>query len=375
MPEPDRCPGVLRTHTAVDGELARVRLPGGRIAPAALDALVDVARDLGDGHLELTSRGNIQLRALTDPVAAATRIAAAGLVPANEAAHNILASPLSGLVGGLTDVRPLIAELSTLLAADPAFGVLSGRFLFAVDDGRGDVLRHGPDLAIQAEPGGHVRLHLAGTPTGTTAALAGAAALLADTAQRFLAIAAGRWRVTDLTDDERARLAGPSPSLPGCPSIRPAEEIIVTAARIAGHPGRDDPRIGWLPQDDGGVTLGGLVPFGRIPEPIARVLAAVGVDVVFTPEREILLGGLDDGVAEAVVRVLAPMGVVFDAASPWRHVSACAGGNGCGRTDVDVRAAAAASVADGTAEREHWIGCERACGRPRAPHLLRTPVR
>ena len=60
----DRCPGVLRLIEAADGYLARVRLPGGFVTGGQLRVLARLAGELGDGRVELTSRGNVQLRAL-----------------------------------------------------------------------------------------------------------------------------------------------------------------------------------------------------------------------------------------------------------------------------------------------------------------------
>jgi len=60
----DRCPGVLRLAEAADGYLARIRLPGGLIGAGPMRVLARLAGDLGDGRVELTSRGNVQLRGL-----------------------------------------------------------------------------------------------------------------------------------------------------------------------------------------------------------------------------------------------------------------------------------------------------------------------
>src|SRR5690242_7820687 len=96
---PDACPGALQTHPAADGGLARVRVPGGTLTAGQLRALAAAARDLGDGALELTSRGNVQLRGLTGSAEAelGDRLAAAGLLPSatHERVRNVVASTIS----------------------------------------------------------------------------------------------------------------------------------------------------------------------------------------------------------------------------------------------------------------------------------------
>ena len=93
----DACPGALQVHQAVDGALARIRLPGGVLAAAQLAALADTSDRLGSGTLELTARGNLQIRAITDVAAVADAIAAAGLLPSptHERVRNIVASPFA----------------------------------------------------------------------------------------------------------------------------------------------------------------------------------------------------------------------------------------------------------------------------------------
>ena len=120
----DACPGALRLHDAADGPLARVRIPGGRITGAQLAVLRAIAEEWGDGHLELTSRANLQLRALRDvsPTTLAQRLTAAGLLPSatHELVRNIAGSPL------LADPAP-VARLDEALCADPTLAALPGK--------------------------------------------------------------------------------------------------------------------------------------------------------------------------------------------------------------------------------------------------------
>ena len=146
----DACPGALQVHQAADGAMARIRLPGGMITAAQLATLADVSTRLGSGTLELTARGNVQVRGITDVAAVGDAIAAAGLLPSatHERVRNIVASPLSGRVGGNVDVREWVGELDAAICAEPMLAELGGRFWFSLDDGRADVSGLGADAGV-----------------------------------------------------------------------------------------------------------------------------------------------------------------------------------------------------------------------------------
>lgn len=147
-PAQDRCPGVLRLHRAADGQLARIRLPGGRIDARGLRAVASASR-LGNRIVELTSRASLQVRGLADDGLVAP-LTAAGLLPSpsHERVRNILASPLAGPA-----VDALVVKLDRALCADPELAKLSGRFMFAVDDGTG---LHGRKADVTIVAGGPI---------------------------------------------------------------------------------------------------------------------------------------------------------------------------------------------------------------------------
>ncbi|OMC48289.1 precorrin-3B synthase [Mycobacterium sp. IS-1264] len=347
----DGCPGALQAHEAADGALVRVRLPGGMITAAQLAALADVSSRFGSGKLELTSRGNVQLRGITDVTAAAEAIAGSGLLPSttHERVRNIVASPLSGRAGGRADVRPWVGELDAAICAEPALAELGGRFWFGLDDGRADVSGLGADVGVHVL-GDDCALLLAGRDTGVRLAPRDAIQTLVEVARRFVDIRGKAWRVSELDD-----IAG----------LVPGAVLSDTT-----FPPVTQPPVGWIDQDDGRVALGAAVPLGALPASVAEYLAAIEAPLVVTPWRSVFVCDLEEGVADTALRVLAPLGLVFDENSPWLNVSACIGSPGCEHSAADVRADAALSLdADSTVHR-HFVGCERACGSPPAGQVL-----
>ncbi|BBX37788.1 precorrin-3B synthase [Mycolicibacterium mageritense DSM 44476 = CIP 104973] len=351
----DACPGALTVHRAADGALVRIRLAGGMISAPQLATLAGIAKDFGSDAMELTSRGNIQLRALTDTDAVAAALTGAGLLPSttHERVRNIVASPLSGRAGGLADVRGLVGDLDAAIQAAPVLAELPGRFWFSLDDGRGDVSGLAADVGIHLVEPGEAALVLAGTDTGVRLAPADTVATLTGIAERFAGIRGKAWRVAEL-DDASELLAG----------------LPVTAEPGAQWPPTVRPPVGWIAQADDRVALGAALPLGVLQARVAEFLAAVEAPLVITPWRSVLLCDLSEEVAEVAVRVLAPMGLVFDENSPWLDVSACTGSPGCAKSIADVRGDAAEAVQTPTGTHRHFVGCERACGSPAVGEVL-----
>ncbi|CAA0136772.1 Uncharacterised protein [Mycolicibacterium vanbaalenii] len=353
----DACPGALQTHSAADGELARIRLPGGMIAASQMEAVAQAAIDFGSSTVELTSRGNLQIRGVRDTAAVAALLADAGLLPSptHERVRNIVASPLSGRHAGICDVRGLVADLDSAVQQDPVLSDLPGRFLFGIDDGRGDISGLGADAGIHVVDDTTAALLLAGRDTGVRLTLADAVPALLAIAGVFTEIRGKCWRVAELDD--------PSPLLGGLTPTAPPGATWSATTR---------PPVGWIVQGDERITLGASAPLGVLDAELVRYLAAVDAPMAITPWRSVLLFDLDAGVADVALRVLAPRGLVFDENSPWLSLSACTGRPGCERSLADVRADAAAAAFDGAATgvHRHFVGCERACGNPGHGELL-----
>jgi precorrin-3B synthase len=260
--------------------------------------------------------------------------AAAGLLPSqtHERVRNIVASPLSGRAGGMADIRGLVTELDEAIRSEPTLAELPGRFMFGVDDGRGDI------SGLAADAGAHflddttAALLLAGRDTGVRLDRPDVVPALIAVATRFADTRGKAWRVAELTD------TGPL-----------LKDFTASGERGATWPPVTRPPVGWLPQDDGRVTLGAAVPLGVLQARVAEFLAAIGAPLAITPWRSVL---------------------VFDETSPWLSVSACTGRPGCEHSATDVRADAAAALTDPADGHRHFVGCDRACGSPAVGQIL-----
>ncbi len=230
----DMCPGVWRPWQADDGLLVRIRLIGGRLPTQALTRLTEVSREHADGNIHLTHRANLQLRGMSSDgkqlsKAALAAIESTGLLPSrtHELIRNVLVSPQTGLAGGRADLRPIAVELDTRLRADADLGRLPGRFLFTLDDGRGDVLdrltgtgKRGTDLGFVALDDHVVQLRVGDhwadvTPSNDVAAR------LVDLAHQFVDArgtgANAAWHIRELTRP----LQPPAPADPRMPEPLP----------------------------------------------------------------------------------------------------------------------------------------------------------
>ncbi|WP_280697379.1 cobalamin biosynthesis protein CobG [Kitasatospora sp. GP82] len=342
----DACPGALRLHTADDGALARIRIPGGLLTDRQAMALADAAGELGDGHLETTSRGNVQLRGLPSGsgLDLGRRLRAAGLLPSDshERVRNIVASPAAGLDGqGHADVQAWVRELDRLLCASEAAAGLSGKFLFALDDGRGDVAALDADVTLIATAGGGVLLRLGRAATARRVPADQAVRQALGAAEEFLrALRAGGGRAWHLREVPELLDPGaePLPALPG---------TTLAPGALAG-----------------GLLVG--LRFGRVSAVQWRTLAEVAADAAgelrLTPWRGVVL----PGAPAARLPELARAGFRTDPGTAWERAGACTGLPGCAKSVADVRtdAARALDAAVGGGLPVHWSGCERRCGHP-----------
>ena len=235
------CPTVHAPMMSGDGLLVRVKPFGGRLSNTALHALSDAVAAHGNGVVELTSRGNLQIRGVTNPPAFARAMVAAGLAdadPTREARRNVIAIPPCD--------DALVAEAEAVMAETA--GLAPKRFV-VVDCG----------------------IWLDGVPLPNIAAL-----------QRAL-------------DAEKAVMAGLDPGTHAPPTPQADRE---------GQPG-DHPGVGapWIPGSSPGMTVAATghllhLPFGQTDAATLARLAGLTPELRTTPWRAFLSPVAVPGFAE-----------------------------------------------------------------------------
>jgi precorrin-3B synthase len=374
----DACPGLLDLHQARDGLVARIRLPGGYAGASRLRSLAALAERLGDGSVDLTARGNVQLRGIRAETAdsLARRAAAAGLLPSptHDRARNITASPLAGLAGH-RDLRGPVRALDRAILADPALAALPGRFLFGLDDGTGRAALGRCDVGLYCGPRG-AELIVAGRRTGRRGPTAEMIAVAVAAAGAFLGQrenAPGSTRVRGLPDGGAAVAAAASGTL--------GEAAPDNETRLTLGPLTDAAPVHAAPSDGGPTdarptdarpTVVVAAPLGRLTARQLRLVAGLvrpGDVARLAAAGRIVLPLA--GAADAALARLAAAGLVTGDEHALASVTACAGMT-CVRSLADVRALATSVPG---LDAVHWAGCDRRCGLPAdATAVVATPA-
>jgi precorrin-3B synthase len=359
------CPTLLEPMQSGDGWLARVKPSAARLSTDAARIVAGGARRHGNGHIDLTRRGNLQIRGLTPRSAErlAELIIAHGLAsadPSLEAVRNILASPLGrDDPSAEFDSHAAAIELEAMLAGESALQALPSKFGFLVDGG-GVVPLDGctADIMIRAYQG-KLAVQLDG---GTLAALCSPNALTETVKAVALAFLHVSWerrepprrmRALVMSVDEAAIFdaAGLSP-------------VPVAAAPASGLPAP----IGFVsyPTESKGVFGVGL-PFGRIETEALAKLAELAErygdgTLRTTPWRALLLPGITASEKENLTHEVRALGLIADS-GPRLHIFACVGAPACHSASVDARGDASrlAALAPTSGLTIHVSGCVKSC--------------
>lgn len=358
------CPGALRPMATGDGLLVRVHPSGGRLSARDLRLLARLGRDTGNGLVDLTGRGNLQIRGV------------------NAARHSDLVAGLidGGLVDPDEDVGPYrLTVVSPLAGRDPTDFIDAAAFAATIEALRRSIQGLPAKTGIVVDGGGAL-------PLDAQAADLRLRAVSPDTA--LVGLPDGSWlgpaRLGIVHGLVAALLRRLAERHQGQPTLvrrlrdLPRTELLALAAtaglgETAAPPRRvPAPLAGLFQERDGthAILLG--APFGRCTaaqlDRLADIAEAAGAaDIRLSPWRGLAMTGLTT--PEPVLSGIAGLGLIIEPEDPRLAVRACPGAPACSRGEVPAQddaailaVAAARRLAGGMTL--HVSGCAKGCAQP-----------
>lgn len=379
------CPSALRPMETGDGWLVRLHPPGAVLTPAKLTRIAGLAKEHGNGLVEISARANLQLRG----VSLATHL---------ELVATLLAERLVEEHDGdgpqrLTLVGPLVRlPFRGPHPEQPRSGV-------SRDEGsRGESLIDAPALAESIEQSGRA---ISGLPAkclvivddGGPLSLDGFACDLRIVAvdREIVAIGLpdGRW----LGPVAAARAAESVTGLLSAFAVHRHQDpetirrlrdlparLLDAAVSATGLPPTGPPATRPMPRRAGrfltaldDAALIGL-PFGRADADTLQRLGEAALQagastVRLSPWRGLAFSGLEPAAAGPLLAVAAELGLIVDPDDPRLSIEACAGKPACLRAQCDAMAdaaalAEAAAPLFATGANIHVSGCVKSCAHP-----------
>ncbi|MFK0161433.1 precorrin-3B synthase [Rhizobium sp. NPDC090279] len=364
------CPSLSAPMQTGDGLLVRLRPSTPGLTTAQLRALAKAAEEHGNGLIEITARGNFQLRGMTSQnvAALAADIDRAGIEPESGVAIEV--PPLSGVdPSEIADARSLAKQLRSAIASLHPQPLLAAKLAIIADGGGRLTLDElSADIRLKATNAADRpqlwTLAIAGTDATATplAALSGEQAIAGViTLLKTLAAIGPRARGRDLDAASLQAQFSTLPSLarsPTAPSSSP---------------------VGLIPLDKERAALGLRPAFGQIhAQDLIRFLGlaeAADVREIRTgPEHSLLLLGLPRDRIEDLLAVAVDCGFQTRADDPANYVIPCSGAGACASAHYATKQAAAdlvdvgAELLDGSL-KVHLSGCIKGCAHP-SPAML-----
>ncbi|MGI8725615.1 MAG: precorrin-3B synthase [Methyloceanibacter sp.] len=359
------CPGLSTPMLTGDGLLVRL-MPTPPISLDAFAGFCAAALAQGNGTIEVTARGGLQVRGLT-PVSALSFASAVGELdlPASEGV-SVVTDALPGDPRALIDAASLAAELRAAIEA--ARLALAPKLSIVVDGGGPlhlDALK--ADIRLLAVDAERLLMALAGdaasaTPLGIVSRDDACPAVLH--VLRRIAVHGPTSRAADILRDQgiaasRVTLAAP---------LKPATAL---------QPRPRAQMLGRHPLTDGSLVLGIGLAFGhaQASELIGVISAARYHGATWlrpAPDRALLLGPLNEAGADAVAGAAEGFSFIVSASDPRRRVVACPGAPFCASGHIPARALAAELapfLPPGQGIALHISGCAKGCAHPKMAPL------
>ncbi|TAX47523.1 precorrin-3B synthase (plasmid) [Rhizobium leguminosarum] len=363
------CPALAAPMRTGDGLLVRLRPAGGALTLSQFASLARFAAAHGNGILEITARGNLQIRGLRAETVGqlAADIDAAGItVPEGPA---IETSPLHGIdPEEISDPAAMETALRDTLHDLLASPRLAPKLSLVVDGGGSFGLSAlSADIRVVAQFGADWLVAINGDGDTAMPVAIGPAEAAISAVGEILSLLA------TLGEGRRTRDIDPALLRPRFPAM---DGIQVIPSRAAGMPLAGSHRLA-----DGKTILGVRPDFGQMRASdlvalldLAKARGAAAIRL--SPGRGFFLIGLSADTVPAMQVAAARHGFSTQPGENTEHIAACAGAGACGSAFYETRTlarrliAAAPALFDGSLTL-HLSGCAKGCAHAR-PALTLT---
>lgn len=353
------CPGLSAPMATGDGLLVRFSAPDA-MSFAAFAGLCAAARRCGNGAIEITARGNLQVRGLTPRSAPAFAHAVAALEIATAEGLSITADPLPDAPDLLVDTPILAASLRKVIArAELALApkvsiVLDGGGRLHLDGLSADVRLR----ALATPQGPRFHVSIAGDATSATSLGLLPTEAATEILVRLLGVIASHGQDSRAADILRRHATTPFCSaVEGLVEPSPMPPLRVPAEAIGSHLLRD-----------GSIALGVALAFGHAHADDLIALAALAGEhgaraLRLAPHRALLMLGLTQSNAPALAEASERQGFVARPEDPRRRIVACPGHPACASGLIAARALARelAPHLPSSYDLVHISGCSKSC--------------
>lgn len=382
------CPALSAPMLTGDGLLVRLNPVAGEIAPKLLIGLCESALRHGNGIVEVTARGSIQIRGLTTQSAAQLAAEVDALGIAVRTGVPVDTSPLAGIDPTETaDPAPLAAAIREKIS-DAGLAARLGPKVSVVVDGRGQICLDAimADIRLTAVDASRWRLSVAGNEhvarcvgefdtnaacDATLAILHSLATLGAQARARDLGIDALRSIIEALGRSHS--FAPPSGGTEGDAKVR---DLTANGndSKAEATSSTDSSSIGILPLGEDRIALGIALPFGSIRAETLISLCDAAIKLGATgirpaPARSLLLMGMTRTACDALRLEAKRLDFVTAAADPRTRIAACPGAPACASGMIAARDLAAEIAQTIGPDLDptlslHVSGCAKGCAHP-----------
>jgi precorrin-3B synthase len=350
-----------------DGLLVRL-IPHAPIDIDKLCILCTAAEEHGNGIIEITQRGSLQIRGLREASATTFAHIIASLEIGADQGPPLVTSPLLGLdLEEPFDSTTLVSSVRNRLQQERPNLESLGPKVSVLIDGGGQLHLDAvsSDIRLVATSNSLFQLSLAGNARNAKHLGYVPAARAAATVEELLRRIANRGptaRARDLIRDQEV-----------------SKEIRLSLGdRLIDGPAADTrpfaETVGVYRLSTGNVARGFALPFGHTTAGALRRFAHAAADngassIRPAPGRSLLAIGLSPSAVDKLDKSAVAVDFVVDAHDPRRHVVACAGAPACASAELSTRqlapeVARAIRSWAGTSKIAHLSGCSKGCAHP-----------